>query len=549
MIAKLHAKATAKSKAAAKSLRGRMSDAEAMLWAKLRDGRLDGLAFRRQHPVGRYVADFACPSAALLIEADGGQHCAAADSERDDNLRARGWKVLRFWNNDILQKTDEVLSAILQAAKEGANAKTLRRLSREQNQNHPPPHEAAKEGANAKTFRRLSREQNQNHPPPHESAKEGANAKTFRRLSREQNQNHPPPHEAAKEGANAKTFRRLSREQNQNHPPPLAGGGKNSRQRIFGGWRSDDDARCVATPRDRAVARSHPPPQAAGGKFLDFAARLRGIFAGIIQLKGKTVKKENQFALCGKAARTALLALAAAVASPALAEETNGWRVGAHGGTAGVGASAAWDFHDKLAVRAIANRFNYDRKETVSGKRYKGKLELANFGLLLDWHPFDNGFRVSGGAILNRNELSARATAAQLKLGDNNTAYGQGEVDADVDFRNFAPYLGVGYDGGRGKKGFSFFAEAGAMFQGKARLTGKGSVMADLGSNSYTCNFTISRNGQANISTTNCPNNADTRMARATLADNIREEHEKLNDKLKNFKVYPVVALGVIYRF
>ena len=230
MIAKLHAKTTAESKAAAKSLRGRMSDAEAMLWAKLRDGRLDGFAFRRQHPVGRYVADFACPSAALLVEADGGQHCAAADSERDDNLRARGWKVLRFWNNDILQKTDEVLSAILQAAKEGANAKTLRRLSREQNQNHPPPHEAAKEGANAKTFRRLSREQN------------------------------------------------------QNHPPPLAGGGKNSRQRIFGGWRSDDDARCVATPRDRAVARSHPPPQAAGGKiFLDFAARLRVVLAGSVQ--------------------------------------------------------------------------------------------------------------------------------------------------------------------------------------------------------------------------------------------------------------------------
>ena len=144
-------------------------------------------------------------------------------------------------------------------------------------------------------------------------------------------------------------------------------------------------------------------------------------------MKGKTVRKEKQISLCGNVVRTALLALAAAVASPALAEETNGWRVGAHGGTAGVGASAAWDFHDKLAVRAIANRFNYDRKETVSGKRYKGKLELANFGLLLDWHPFDNGFRVSGGAILNRNELNARATAETLKLGDNNTLYGRGE--------------------------------------------------------------------------------------------------------------------------
>ena len=76
----------------------------------------------------------------------------------------------------------------------------------------------------------------------------------------------------------------------QNHPPPLAGGGKNSRQRIFGGWRSDDNARCVATPRDRACARSHPPPQAAGGKtypagktYLDCAAVLHSVAAGSVQ--------------------------------------------------------------------------------------------------------------------------------------------------------------------------------------------------------------------------------------------------------------------------
>ena len=258
-------------------------------------------------------------------------------------------------------------------------------------------------------------------------------------------------------------------------------------------------------------------------------------------MKGKTVRKEKQISLCGNVVRTALLALAAAVASPALAEETNGWRVGAHGGTAGVGASAAWDFHDKLAVRAIANRFNYDRKETVSGKRYKGKLELANFGLLLDWHPFDNGFRVSGGAILNRNEINARATAENLRLGNN--PYGRGEVDADVDFRNFAPYLGVGYDGGRGKKGFSFFAEAGAMFQGKARLTGSGNVIGTGRAAGRRCDFAISRSGQASFT------GMDRVVCETVLKADVEREHEKLNDKLKNFKVYPVVALGVIYRF
>ena len=268
-------------------------------------------------------------------------------------------------------------------------------------------------------------------------------------------------------------------------------------------------------------------------------------------MKGKTVRKEKQISLCGNVVRTALLALAAAVASPALAEETNGWRVGAHGGTAGVGASAAWDFHDKLAVRAIANRFNYDRKETVSGKRYKGKLELANFGLLLDWHPFDNGFRVSGGAILNRNEINARTTGANFELGDGGGGrMYMGEVRANVDFRNFAPYLGVGYDGGRGKKGFSFFAEAGAMFQGKARLTGKGNVSAVAVGGIANCNFTISRSGKATVTDataggTRCSAGADA----IDLVGDIEREHAKLNDKLKNFKVYPVVALGVIYRF
>ena len=256
------------------------------------------------------------------------------------------------------------------------------------------------------------------------------------------------------------------------------------------------------------------------------------------------MRKEKQISLCGNVVRTALLALAAAVASPALAEETNGWRVGAHGGTAGVGASAAWDFHDKLAVRAIANRFNYDRKETVSGKRYKGKLELANFGLLLDWHPFDNGFRVSGGAILNRNEINARTTGDDFNLGENRAIDYEGEVRANVDFRNFAPYLGVGYDGGRGKKGFSFFAEAGAMFQGKARLTGKGNIRVSGGGGAR-CDFTISRSGQPTLDGL-----AGCNALKATsVEDDIRREHAKLNDKLKNFKVYPVVALGVIYRF
>lgn len=100
----------------ARGLRQRATDAENRLWLHLQNRRLGGFKFRRQHPVGRYVADFACVSARLIVEADGGRHGDIVDAERDDYLRAQGWRVLRFWNNDILCKRDDVLSAILSAA-------------------------------------------------------------------------------------------------------------------------------------------------------------------------------------------------------------------------------------------------------------------------------------------------------------------------------------------------------------------------------------------------------------------------------------------------
>ena len=124
---------------------------------------------------------------------------------------------------------------------------------------------------------------------------------------------------------------------------------------------------------------------------------------------------------------------------------------------------------------------------------------------------------------------------------------GAAKVDANVDFRNFAPYLGVGYDGGRGKKGFSFFAEAGAMFQGKARLTGKGSVRGTGIHGMRECNFTFREKAKPLLRIAWIALLLEMRAPLCRMS--IKREHEKLNDKLKNFKVYPVVALGVIYRF
>jgi adenine-specific DNA-methyltransferase len=101
----------------ARELRRSPTDAEQALWARLRGRQLCGHKFRRQQPLGPYVVDFACLKQKLVVEVDGGQHVeqAEADAERSRWLRAQGFRVLRFWNHEVLAATDDVLEAILDA--------------------------------------------------------------------------------------------------------------------------------------------------------------------------------------------------------------------------------------------------------------------------------------------------------------------------------------------------------------------------------------------------------------------------------------------------
>ena len=97
----------------ARKLRRSMTDAEMLLWRHLRNGQIRGYKFRRQFPIGNHIADFVCWDAHLAIEVDGGQH---ADN-RDDKIRRReiealGFRVLRFWNNDVLSNPEGVLLLI-----------------------------------------------------------------------------------------------------------------------------------------------------------------------------------------------------------------------------------------------------------------------------------------------------------------------------------------------------------------------------------------------------------------------------------------------------
>ncbi|MBI4840274.1 MAG: endonuclease domain-containing protein [candidate division NC10 bacterium] len=101
-------------KADARALRSNPTDAERALWKHLRLRQLEGEKFRRQQPLGRYVVDFVCLEKRLIVELDGGQHAeqVARDTERTAWLERQGFRVLRFWNHQVLNETDAVREAI-----------------------------------------------------------------------------------------------------------------------------------------------------------------------------------------------------------------------------------------------------------------------------------------------------------------------------------------------------------------------------------------------------------------------------------------------------
>ena len=96
----------------ARKLRRNSTDAENRLWYYLRGRRFEGAKFLRQFPIGGFVADFACREAQVAIELDGGQHTPEADAPRTEIIEAFGYRILRFWNNDVLTNTEGVLDVI-----------------------------------------------------------------------------------------------------------------------------------------------------------------------------------------------------------------------------------------------------------------------------------------------------------------------------------------------------------------------------------------------------------------------------------------------------
>lgn len=209
--------------------------------------------------------------------------------------------------------------------------------------------------------------------------------------------------------------------------------------------------------------------------------------------------------------------------------------VAAYGSTLGAGLALGYDISSSLSARATVNYFTFGMDESTSDNQYSADLNLLSLGLLGDWHPFQSGFRVTAGAVLNGNGLSLDTRTPTLDLGSGSY---QGNIKAEADFDTLSPYLGIGWTSGRAAaQEFSFFVDAGVIFQGSPNLTASGQVEEQGGSS---CSFSVSDSGRASV---------QSGCGIQTLQADLQSEHSRLEEELERLGLYPVLMLGVVYRF
>lgn len=185
-------------------------------------------------------------------------------------------------------------------------------------------------------------------------------------------------------------------------------------------------------------------------------------------------------------------------------------------GTLGAGLEYGREMNSKTTIKFNVNAFNYDYDDTDSGIDYDYELKLMTVGVLVDYHPsLDNNFRITGGFFYNGNEVEANGkTTTNATIGGTNyTAAQIGTVNSNIDFDDFAPYIGIGWgkivDSSRNGR-FTF--DLGVMFQGSLDVT---------------------------LTSTS---------ALVTAAD-LRLEETQLESDLDDFEYYPVVSIGYVFNF
>lgn len=219
-----------------------------------------------------------------------------------------------------------------------------------------------------------------------------------------------------------------------------------------------------------------------------------------------------------KIVSTALLILSTTLL---VADEVKEYNTAMKLSTLGLGFDISTPINDKLSARFNLNGASYSDTQSEDGNDYEGSLELLTAGILLDYYPFQNNFRLSSGVYYNGNGFTGSVTPTSTTTveigGTTYTNADIGSLNTDISFNSLAPYLGLGWGNNARDKGWGFTFDLGAMFHGT---------------------------GEANLNATVI----DQRIANL-IASDIAKEEQDINDKLADIKVYPVVSIGVNYSF
>lgn len=193
-------------------------------------------------------------------------------------------------------------------------------------------------------------------------------------------------------------------------------------------------------------------------------------------------------------------------------------------GTAGAGVHLSMALQERLNIRLGLNYLNYNFTGNTTDADYDLDMKLQTFDVLLDWFPMKSQLRLSAGVVSNGNEIKAVAKPAadgsyQFQGRTYDGAHA-GTIDGHVAFKKIVPYLGVGWGNAVAMdKGWGFSSDLGVLFQGAPETT---------------------------LSNTGCT--APAAMC-ARLAASVAQENVKLNDEVKDFRFYPVIRVGVSYKF
>jgi len=202
-------------------------------------------------------------------------------------------------------------------------------------------------------------------------------------------------------------------------------------------------------------------------------------------------------------------------------EEKRNYNVALKLGTLGVGLDVSTAISDNLAVRFNVNGLKYNHVEEIDDIKYDGDFKPFTAGVLLDYFPLDNAFRLSGGAYYNGNKFIGTATpTATTNIEINGISYGVndvGQLDTEITFDKIAPYIGIGWGNDTRTEGWGLSLDIGAMYHGTPK--------ADLDV------------------TVNNP------LLEAQIKNDVVAEKQELLDEIEKYKVYPVVMIGVNYTF